>query len=120
MGHMRIPSNVIRSRSEERTSWRPRKFRDIEYLFTMSPYEAACYVSPEHTISDGDYVDPNAYFPRYVMRGVDYAIRQHSKCTVAEQIRAHDGRRVGVIMVLTLGDVLIGVYAIRCDEEVEQ
>lgn len=117
MGHMRISSDVIRSRGQERggKTWHPRRYRDIEYLFTMSPYEAAHYISPDNTITDGDYVDPNQLFPRYVMRGVDYAIKQHGKCFVAAQIRASDGAQVGVIMTLTLGDLIIGIYAIRSE-----
>lgn len=118
MGHMRIPTNVIEARSGERVrpvkeNWHTRKHKDGEYLFTLSPFEAAHYISPEHVITDGEYVDPIPLFPRYVMRGIDYAIKRYGFCHVAEQVRSSDGEKVGVIMTLSLGDRVIGVYAVR-------
>lgn len=116
MGLLRM-SEVLMSGCQ---TWQGRKRvtkEGEEYLFTSHLWSATSWISPDRLIVEGGYMDPVGVFPLNVIKSVNYAIKRGAEAYVACYVVADgtNGARepLGVILKLTWGSLLLGVYAVR-------
>jgi hypothetical protein len=108
MGYMRLPSEVIASRSKKKG---PR-----DYLFTQSKWAGIAFISgdpPEQRlVMPGGNVNPHDYFPYFVMKHVDYGIALGLSAWVTLYVFQETNEEAGVILELFSGEKSLGMYAV--------
>lgn len=97
--------------------------QDVEYLFTSTLDSALSFLAPTEYFMDlveSGYMDPESIFPPNVIKSVNYAIKRGASAYVISYAlpitcatRPDHGDYVGVVLELSWGTNLLGIYAMR-------